>query len=202
VIEENYKEWFSEVSFVKNERTKERTDWQAAGIIANKKKMRDRRSDETIYRNTWDSMVCEIGISDLIPTSYLNLQEFNYKDPSTHAWDVYEKTLEDHLEIKWMSTGSTWWTFTTGLWTKIKKNLLRGYPDKIVVATHIAQPELDGSTVYPRMVINPHTFDNYIRESKYDNYKPFYYDHLRALSDGECLTFNSEIVENNRLQNT
>jgi len=94
VIEENYKEWFSEVSFVKNDRIKERTDWQAAGIIANKKKMRDKRSDETIYRNTRDSMACEIGISDLIPTSHLNLQEFNHKDVSTYAWDVYEKLLK------------------------------------------------------------------------------------------------------------
>ena len=200
MIEEQYKEWLSEVSFAKNEFIKERTDWQAKGIIANKKKMNDKRPDEVIYRNTWDSVACEIGVANMIESSYLNEQDFNFRDPSTYAWDVYEKLLEHHIEIKWMSQESKWWSFTTGMYMKIKKNITRGYPDSIIVATHIPDIKADGSKVYPRLVINPHTFEKYIRQSKFNNYKPYYYDHMTASRDEECHIFHSDINEKNSVQ--
>jgi len=186
----NLKPHFTGARFVDHDTIERRTHWQASGIIENKPEW-DTRTNETIYNQTYNSMACEIGIADALPNGMLNETKFNHKDRSTYAWDV--KDGNTNFEIKWMSLESDWYSFMPQVVDKIVRNYDAGYPDYIVVATNVASGT--GFAVYPRLLINPASFKEYVTKSKFSNYKSHYYNHKMAEYDGECQVYNEGIIK-------
>jgi hypothetical protein len=188
----NLQEHLTGARYVPVDKIERRTHWQASGIIENKPDW-DTRTNEKIYEQTFNSMACEIGIADALPAGELNETTFNHKDRSTYAWDVKQHSTK--FEIKWMSLESAWWSFNVGLVDKVIRNFNAGYPDYIIVGTNIKHDDQEGYAVFPRFLINPASFREYVTKSKYDNYKSHYYNHRMAEYDGECQVYNKGIIK-------
>lgn len=158
---------------VTKEEAQERYDFQIDGILSWHKnpKNKDRRSVEQVKKDTMNSCICEAAVAKAIDGK-CNTQTFQGWDPSTFAWDV-EAPDGTKIEVKWMSAGSDWYSFNEGLVTKLTKYV--DEYDKVVVVTPTSTG--DGYLVYPRFIFDGKNFDKYIKASKYDNYKPYYYNH-------------------------
>jgi len=198
----NLKPHLTGARFVEHDRVLKRTEWQYEGIQKRAYEIKDKRNSDTIYRHTFNSMACEIGIANALPNAGLNNQDFDHTIRETYAWDV--KQGNTSFEIKWMSLESHWWSFNPHVVDKIIRNYDAGYPDYIVVATNVVSGT--GFAVYPRLLINPASFREYVTKSKFSNYKSHYYNHKMAEYDGECQVYNEGIIkemqksENNPLQ--
>ena len=171
---------------VTKEEAKKRYDFQIKGILAWHKnpKNKDRRSVEQVKKDTMNSAICEAAIEKAIGGK-CNTQEFQGWNPSTIACDV-EASDETKIELKCMSTGSEWYSFNEGLVMKLTKYV--DEYDKVVVATPILTG--DEYTVYPRLIFDGKHFDRYIKASKYDNYKPYYYNHYNPT----CTQLNEGVL--------
>jgi hypothetical protein len=165
-----------------------RKDEQIEGILNYAKEKGDRRSPEKIVLDTLNSSACEVAIAEALG-GHCNNAIFNKYDPSTYAWDV--TVAGSFFEIKWMSLESKWYSFNEELIEKVEKR--KKYYDRIIVATNI--PTKNGWNVYPRLIIDPtrgfHTGDEgYIKESKYDDYKSYYYNHYNS----SCVILNKQNI--------
>lgn len=166
-----------------------RRDFQLDGIKewANNPRSSDRRSSARIEKVTLDSSVCEVGIAQGLG-GFCNTCDFDYKRPLTYAWDVGLAGYQEdaHFEIKWMSLDSDWYSFNEKLIEQVENR--KQYYDRLIVATNIRTES--GWDVYPRFIINPQKFTHYVKRSKYDNYKPYYYNHHNP----SCVILNEESI--------
>lgn len=187
----NLKDYLTGARFVETDRIERRTHSQYKGIQKRAHEINDRRSDDTIYRQTFNSMACEIGVADALPNAKLNNQDFDHTNRSTYAWDVRQNDTE--FEIKWMSLESDWYSFMPAVVDKILRNYKAGYPDYIIVATNIKESK--GYSIWPRLLIDPSSFLEYVTKSKFSNYKSHYYNHKMAAYDGACQVYNEGILK-------
>jgi hypothetical protein len=175
--------------YVSREDGETRMQFQIDGILEWSKnpKSGDKRKHLQVKKDTLNSSVCEIAIAEALG-GHVNQQDFDYKNPHTYAWDVSVGGYQEdtYIEVKWMSLESDWYSFNEKLITNVEER--KQYYDYLVVATPI--PNLTGWDVFPRFVINPKDFTRYVKSSKYDNYKPYYYNHHNA----DCIVMNEEKV--------
>ena len=187
----NLKDFLTGARFVKTEDIMERAKWQYKGILERAHETNDIRSDEKIWEQTFLSVACEIGIADALPNGQLNEQEFDYKDISTWGFDV--TALGSRFEIKLQKWTETWYSMTSTIAQTIWDKYTRDGYDYIITASAINKG--NGFEIWPRLLINPQTFKNNLSKSKYDNYKPIYYNQYVAQSDGDCQVYNEKIMK-------
>jgi len=182
-------EKLSRVIHVSREAGHARKDAQIEGIKkwGRNRRSGDKRSEERIELVTLDSSVCEVGIADALG-GHCNNCEFNHKQPSSYAWDVVVPGYQEDtfFEVKWMSLESDWYSFNDKLIMNVEDR--KAHYDRIIVATNI--PTESGWDVYPRFIIDAKDFSRNVKRSKYDNYKPYYYNHHNP----SCVVLNEEKV--------
>ena len=183
-------EKLDKVIHVTREQGENRANFQVEGIKQWAKNPRsgDRRSEQRIEKVTLNSSVCEVGIAKALG-GQVNTQKFNYKMAETYAWDVSLGGYQEdaYFEIKWMSMESDWYSFNEKLVQQIEDR--KKYYDRIIVATNIPA-ECGGWNVFPRLIIDPQSFSRWLKPSKYDNYKPYYYNHHNP----SCVVLNEEKI--------
>ena len=184
-----YKEQLNKPEMVEHDEAYERTEWMSKGIIENEKRFpkHQRRTDEQIWQQTFNSVVCEIGIAKALKGS-CNKQKFDYKIPQTYAFDVVVPGYQEDMmfEVKWMSIGSDWYTFNDNVVNSINKH--KAYYDYLIVSSYVVENEK--YKVIPRFLIEPRTFHRNYKSSYYDNYKKYYYNH----NNNDCIVLNEEKV--------
>jgi hypothetical protein len=155
----------------------ERKNVQLEGIKkwARNPRSGDKRSEERIERVTLDSSVCEIAVAEALGGK-CNDCKFDHTKPASYAWDVVVPGYQEDamFEVKWMSLESDWYSFNDKLIIDVEAR--RVHYDRIVVATNVPA-ECGGWNVYPRFIIDATDFSRHVKRSKYDNYKPYYYNH-------------------------
>ena len=168
----------------------ERAKFQVEGIKewANNPRSGDKRSMQRIEKVTLDSSVCEVAIAKALGGN-CNEQEFDYKVPHTYAYDVILPGYQEdaYFEVKWMSIESDWYSFNEKLIEQVENR--KQYYDRLIVATNLPA-ECGGWNVIPRFIIDPQEFVRYVKPSKYDNYKPYYYNHYNP----SCVVLNEEKI--------
>lgn len=182
-------EKLNRVIHVSREAGHARKDAQVEGIKkwAQNPRSGDKRSAERIELVTLDSSVCEVGIAEALG-GHCNNSKFNHKDPLSYAWDVTVPGYQEDtfFEVKWMSLESDWYSFNDKLITAVENR--KQYYDRIIVATNI--PTNSGWDVYPRFIIDAKDFTRNVKRSKYDNYKPYYYNHHNP----SCVILNEQNI--------
>jgi hypothetical protein len=159
-----------------------RTKWMADGIISNKDKTYDTRTDEKIYIDTLSGVICEVGVAMLC--GRLNEQEFDHKTRDTYAWDVWSSLkLKNRIEVKLHK--EQWYTFYPKKVETMVRNIEHQAFDYLVTANYVEEDNY--YVVTPRLIIEPKTFKFYSRRSKYAESKTSYYNHNAAVTDGECI---------------
>ena len=168
-------EKLNKVIHVTSEAANKRKDAQVYGILEYAKKSGDKRSPEKIQKVTLDSSACEVAVAEALGGT-CNNSEHNPAQPMSYAWDVIVPGYQEEamFEVKWMSLESDWYSFNDKLIYDVEAR--RRYYDRIVVATNLPA-ECGGWNVYPRFIIDPIDFSRNVKRSKYDNYKPYYYNH-------------------------
>ena len=178
--------------YVAHSHIKSRAEWQYEGIISSPKRKEDMRTNDQIWNHTYNSIACEIGISEALPDSKLNEQKFNYKDITTWGYDVSAFDLKILFEIKWQHMLESWYSFTNQTATKIiDRYRKKGYHYLITAST---REYGDGLEIWPRLLIDPKTFRNHVKRSHY-NKKPLFYNQYPAQRDNQCQIFNKNIIE-------
>lgn len=159
-----------------------RTKWMADGIISNKDKTYDTRTDEKIYIDTLSGVICEVGVAMLC--GRLNEQKFDHKTRDTYAWDVWSSLkLKNRIEVKLHK--EQWYTFYPKKVETMVRNIEHQAFDYLVTANYVEEDNY--YVVTPRLIIEPKTFKFYSRRSKYAESKTSYYNHNAAVTDGECI---------------
>ena len=192
----NLKEFLTGGRFVKTSDIKPRAKWQFNGIIERARQINDPRTEEKIWNDTFHSIACELGIAQCFPHGYVNCQAFDHTDINTWGWDV--KAFNYRFEIKYQKLGETWYSMSKTIAESIMDKFSRNGFDYIITAS--TRKEKDGYEIWPRLLINPKTLRKNLSRSKYDNYKPIYYNQYVAMADGDCQIYNEEIIK--KLQNS
>lgn len=198
----NLKDFLTGARFVPHTEIKPRAKWQYNGIIKQAERTKDPRTPEKIWKDTYNSIACEIGIAKALPNGEVNEQAFDHTDISTWGYDVM--AMGTRFEIKYQKFAEDWYSMTNTIANKINDRYNQGGFDYLITAS--TREEGNGLEVWPRLLINPKTFKNNIFKSHYDNYKPLVYNQYVARTDKECQIFNEGIIkklkesENNPLQ--
>ena len=181
-------EKLDKVIHVTSEAANKRKDAQVYGILEYAKKSGDKRSPEKIQKVTLDSSACEVAVAKALGGT-CNNSEHNPAQPMSYAWDVIVPGYQEEamFEVKWMSLESDWYSFNDKLIYDVEAR--RRYYDRIVVATNLPA-ECGGWNVYPRFIIDPIDFSRHVKRSKYDNYKPYYYNHHNS----SCTILNEQNI--------
>jgi hypothetical protein len=95
-IPQIYNDFLTGGVFVEKNEAIERATWLAKGIMEHDYK-RKGRTEEQVFKHSLRGVICELGIKQATKGS-LNDQKFNYKDRSTHGFDV--TGLNHKLEVK------------------------------------------------------------------------------------------------------
>ena len=168
----------------------ERASFQVEGLKQWAKNPRsgDKRLEERIEKVTTDSSVCEVAIAAALG-GQVNTQEFDYKIPQTYAYDVSLGGYQEdaYFEVKWMSMESEWYSFNEKLIRQVEDR--KQYYDRLIVATNLPA-KCGGWNVFPRLIIDPQSFTRWLKPSKYDNYKPYYYNHYNP----SCVILNEKKI--------
>ena len=184
-----FKKQLNEPAMVEQDEAIPRTKWMSDGIIKAEKRFpaHQRRTDEQIWQQTFNSVVCEIGIAKALKGS-CNKQKFDKTIRQSYAYDVIVPGYQEDtmFEVKWMSIESEWYTFNDNVVNSIYKN--KAYYDYLIVSSYVVE---DGKyKVIPRFIFDPRTFHKNYKSSYYDNYKKYYYNH----NNSDCIVLNKEKV--------
>ena len=184
-----FKKQLNEPAMVEQDEAIPRTKWMSDGIIEAEKRFPEhqRRTEEKIWQQTFNSVVCEIGIAKALKGS-CNEQKFDKAIPNSYAYDVIVPGYQEDtmFEVKWMSIESDWYTFNDNVVNSIHKN--KAYYDYLIVSSYVVE---DGKyKVIPRFILDPRTFHRNYKSSYYDNYKKYYYNH----NNSDCIVLNKEKV--------
>lgn len=180
-----YEKLFNTYAKVNRDEAMARAEWMAEGIMESDRKSRG-RSYGQVFNNTLDGVICEMGIAALCKGK-VNDQKFVLHDRDTYAWDVLS-AFNHKLEIK--KHKDKWFTFYPMNVNTMLNNINENRFDYIVTASW--WEALDYYVVYPRLIINPKTFQKYISRSQFNS--SCFYDHRMGLHDNQCLIFNEDAV--------
>ena len=86
-----------------------------------------------------------------------------------------------------MSMESEWYSFNEKLIRQVEDR--KQYYDRLIVATNLPT-KCGGWNVFPRLIIDPQSFTRWLKPSKYDNYKPYYYNHYNP----SCVILNEKKI--------
>ncbi len=191
MITEQYNQLFNDYAVVGRDEAAERAKWMAEGIMESDRKSKGRDYSQ-VYKNTLDGVICEMGIASL-SKGKANEQKFVLQDRDTYAWDVLS-AFNHKLEVK--KHKDKWFSFYPGNILTMLNNISSNRFDYIVTASWYEA--LDHYVVYPRLLINPKTFQRYISRSNFNT--SCYYNHRSSAADNQCIIFNEDAIS--RLQNT
>ena len=188
----NLKEHLTGGRFVSHNDIKPRARSQYDGIMKNKTAA-DPRTPEQVWKQTYSSIACEIGIARSLPNGKVNDQKFDHTNVHSYGWDVSGLT-NVLFEIKHEHLTEDWYSFKEFTAEKIMSRFKsKAYHYLITASTKEAD---DGLEIWPRLLIDPSTFRHYIYKTNYaTGKKPLWYNHISAYRSEDCDIFNTDIVK-------
>ena len=120
------------------------------------------RSLEKVTENTLQGKMCELACYELCGIEYV-WNKFNKKDRDSYAVDLSAFGL--NLEIKSVNPKYKEFYIPLNAHKTLKNNILHKKITTVVVCDY--EQESHDWGIRPRWIINPKTFDDYIKESKY-----------------------------------